>query len=587
MSGISPSVKRVRVLSLTGNNARSFLFLPCLCSVLFMLSCGVNNRKRDDAEIRKIDSTLLILGREIKYDSLRMTQIKRLIRVSDSLGYQKGVVEGSITGSKIFLLDFRLPMAIEMLETAKTAAEKANNPRLSALVNFYFGYFNARINNVDAAIQFYFKASQLSLEAGDSAMYAQTLMQTGNLYLGKGLLDKAREYLGRSVSVNRLRRDQAGLSIDHHLLGIYHLKKGELDSAHYYLETELNQSRESGNKMLYIYNLNNMASFNIKNGELDEGERNCLEALRLLDSIGPSFSPTSSKSVVYANLGLVNKERGNFQKAARYFNLAYADSLYNTEPGFRIELLYQLFTTYRKSGEHDLAWHFQDQYLNLRDIKEKTDAEQNLLNLEAQYNFKKLQHEHEQKQQRLRILLLAALVVIALGAFIIILTFQKQRIRKKNDALIKKLEEEKMERLRRELASSALNIVRINEQKNSLISTLRDRLPLFKPENQKNVSDIIAEFEKDKSEKAWKEFEIRFTEVHAGFYKNLSNINPHLTFNEKRLCAFLVLDMTTKEISSITGQSIRAIEQARIRLRKQLDLTNKEISLTAFLNSIL
>jgi hypothetical protein len=387
--------------------------------------------------------------------------------------------------------------------------------------------------------------------------------------------------------INTLMGDQAGLSIDHHLMGIYHTNNGELDSARYYLETELAQSRKSGNKMLYIYNLNNLASFCIKNGELDAAELNCLEAIRLLDSIGPSYSPTSSKAVVLANIGLLNTERKNYLEAARYYNLAYADSLYNTEPDFRIDLMYQLFMTYRNLGDHAVAWRYLDQYLNLRNLKEKEDAKQNLLNLEAQYNFKKLQHEHEQKQQRLRLLLIAALVIIALGAFIIVLTFQKQRIKKKNDALVKKLEEEKMERLRRELASSALNIVRINEQKNNLISTLKERLPLFKPDNQKNVSDLISEFEKDKSEKAWKEFEIRFTEVHAGFYKNLSLINPHLTFNEKRLCAFLVLDMTTKEISSITGQSIRAIEQARIRLRKQLDLTNKDTSLTAFLNSIL
>jgi hypothetical protein len=108
-----------------------------------------------------------------------------------------------------------------------------------------------------------------------------------------------------------------------------------------------------------------------------------------------------------------------------------------------------------------------------------------------------------------------------------------------------------MELLRRELASSALTIVRIIEQKNNLIATLKERLSLFKCDNQKNVSDIISEFEKDISEKSWKQFELRFTEVHAGFYKNLSLINPHLTFNEKRLCAFLVLDITTKEISSL------------------------------------
>lgn len=564
-----------------------YILLVVITALFCASSCKTDRSHAQKQQEHFIDSVNMEFGREIKFDSLKMSELKRWIRYSDSIGYPKGVAELAISASKIYMLDFQTSQAMEMLETARIAMEKTNDPGLAALVSFYYGYFNRRINNTDAAIQFWLKALQLSLEAGDSAMYAQTLMQTGSLYLHKGLFVKAREYIGKSMSVNKQRRDQASLSIDYHLFSLYHSKKGEMDSARYYLETALKQCSESGNRILYIYNLNNLASFNIEKEDLDEGEYNCLEALRLFDSIGHSIPPTSAKSVVFANLGLLNAKRKNYKEAVRYYTLAYADSLYNTDPDYRIDLLYHLFTSHRNLGNHSLAWHFHDQYLSLRDLKDKKAVEQNLLNLEAQYNFKKLQHDHEQKQQRLRLLLIAALIIIVLGSLIVILSFQKLRIKKKNDDLIKKLEEEKMERLRRELASSALNIVRINEQKNSLISTLRERLPLFKPENQKNVSDIISEFEKDKSDKSWREFEIRFTEVHAGFYKNLSRINPHLTFNEKRLCAFLVLDMTTKEISSITGQSIRAIEQARIRLRKQLDLTNKDISLTAFLNSIL
>jgi hypothetical protein len=46
------------------------------------------------------------------------------------------------------------------------------------------------------------------------------------------------------------------------------------------------------------------------------------------------------------------------------------------------------------------------------------------------------------------------------------------------------------------------------------------------------------------------------------------------------------LDMTTKEISSITGQSIRAIEIARIRLRKKLNLTQSDTSLFEYFSKL-
>jgi hypothetical protein len=82
----------------------------------------------------------------------------------------------------------------------------------------------------------------------------------------------------------------------------------------------------------------------------------------------------------------------------------------------------------------------------------------------------------------------------------------------------------------------------------------------------------------------WEEFEVRFQNVHNSFFKNLLERHPNLTSNERRLCAFLRLDMSTKEISALTGQSLRAIELGRIRLRKKLELTNTEVTLFDYIS---
>jgi hypothetical protein len=91
-------------------------------------------------------------------------------------------------------------------------------------------------------------------------------------------------------------------------------------------------------------------------------------------------------------------------------------------------------------------------------------------------------------------------------------------------------------------------------------------------------------FTKDSNKKfVQKKFEIRFKNIHANFYDELMRDFPTLTLDERRLCAFLKLQMTTKEIASLTGQSIRAVELARTRLRKKLQLTNSEINLYDFI----
>ncbi len=83
--------------------------------------------------------------------------------------------------------------------------------------------------------------------------------------------------------------------------------------------------------------------------------------------------------------------------------------------------------------------------------------------------------------------------------------------------------------------------------------------------------------------KSWNEFEIRFKEVHEDFYQKLSSRYPELSPGDIRLCSFLKLNLSTKEISEITGQSISAIEKARYRLRKKLKINNKTDNLTTFM----
>jgi hypothetical protein len=70
----------------------------------------------------------------------------------------------------------------------------------------------------------------------------------------------------------------------------------------------------------------------------------------------------------------------------------------------------------------------------------------------------------------------------------------------------------------------------------------------------------------------WKEFELRFQNVHSDFYRQLRERFANLTTNEIRLAALLRLNMNTKEISAITHQTERAVVLSRHRLRQKLGL---------------
>uniref|UniRef100_UPI0035668EB5 helix-turn-helix transcriptional regulator n=1 Tax=Ancylomarina sp. TaxID=1970196 RepID=UPI0035668EB5 len=67
------------------------------------------------------------------------------------------------------------------------------------------------------------------------------------------------------------------------------------------------------------------------------------------------------------------------------------------------------------------------------------------------------------------------------------------------------------------------------------------------------------------------------------YYKRLKEYALDLTPGEVKICTFLKLNMTSKEISAITHQSVKSIEVTRTRIRKKLNLTNKDVNLVSFL----
>lgn len=139
----------------------------------------------------------------------------------------------------------------------------------------------------------------------------------------------------------------------------------------------------------------------------------------------------------------------------------------------------------------------------------------------------------------------------------------------------------------KELTSKAMFIIQNNELIDSVVGKLR--LLERKAEEKEHISQIeiralINDLRTSIRRDSWKEFEMHFTQVHNEFYINLQKIFPELTSNEKKLCAFLRLNLSTKEISDITGKSIHSLNVARTRLRQKLGMTNTDDNLSAFLS---
>lgn len=125
--------------------------------------------------------------------------------------------------------------------------------------------------------------------------------------------------------------------------------------------------------------------------------------------------------------------------------------------------------------------------------------------------------------------------------------------------------------------------------KNELISEIKRALNKLEPkfeqdkELKKEYRHIIQLIEQNTDVDAdWDNFMQTFDQVHSDFFKRLTNQFHHLSPNDYKMCIYLRMNLTSKEIAALMNISIRSVETNRYRLRKKLGLHADE-NLTQFL----
>jgi hypothetical protein len=181
-----------------------------------------------------------------------------------------------------------------------------------------------------------------------------------------------------------------------------------------------------------------------------------------------------------------------------------------------------------------------------------------------------------------RLYALSVVAAIILG----ILIYSRYRLERKNRELQRaKTEQElnykneiiKIQKLQQYQEKN--NIEKLSEELNAAINISDTR------EMRAELRRIIRQMNNDTSGSGdWAEVEKTLAGSNDTFYENLLKEHPNLTKNERKLCMFIHMKMSTKEISNITHQSLGSINVARTRLRQKFGLTGDDKSLITYLD---
>ena len=128
-----------------------------------------------------------------------------------------------------------------------------------------------------------------------------------------------------------------------------------------------------------------------------------------------------------------------------------------------------------------------------------------------------------------------------------------------------------------ELASSTMHLVK----KGELLTKIKEELS----HSLKNIANKVAvqEIKKviksvsddDKIDQEWDAFAKHFDKVHSDFVVTLKKKYANLTANEVKLCIYLRMNLSSKEIAQLMNISVRGVEISRYRLRKKIGIPSE------------
>lgn len=476
----------------------------------------------------------------------------------------------------------------------------------------------------EKALEYCQSLKDLARKEGSDLYYAEALEYMGAVYLGLGVFDASYAHLKLAIDIfQSMGKDgYRHLSPCYNALGVLSARQGDFVTAKTYLNQGLVYADSMEDPRQIVLLNSNLALCCIYSNELEEGEKILLEQIQWVDARKIAYNQT----FLYLNLCRISIEKGAYTKALEYGGqaldlarkmnnrLSEAQALYYigyiyfiTRQDEKALSYFQktsriasglnildirsysashMASIYESRGDYRNAYEMSLLHVRLSDSLNRKTNQDNLYRLRHEYEYKEhlAQIEMEGKRKNLRWITISILSVLSLLLFWALLS--RQRIKMKNIILMQNQMSNELEIKNKEITTKTLYL----EQKNKVLSDLAEKLRkekhLFKTTNQPIIEDVIHELTQSARDSSWEEFELRFEQVHNGFFERLNRRFPNLSPNEKRLCAYLKLNMSSKEIANLTHTTVGNVEQARFRLRKKFGIHGTDTNLLSFLESL-
>lgn len=542
--------------------------LALLCHVNMLMAQSSQKSKASRERIGILDQTAKKLNSDSTSQALILAHEAYLLAVKENDRFWQA--KTMLTLSEGYLYDDSYDMALQYAYDALDIFQSLKDQTGIADAYTLLGWIFYDTENPILSMDFHQKAARLMAEGTDEKKKAVALNAIGLVFQMMNNSDSAKIYFQRTIAIaernklnNILRAALNNLGICENALEQYpqaiaHFEKAmameTIDSGH----NKLSQA-EIENQLAYAFLRQN----------------NYKKADSLL---------MNARSIIDASTSNTRKEK-------------LLDNLHT------YALLYQ------STGNYQRAFDCLQQYIAINNeivSRNKTELVDALhLNRETQNREKQINELNAQKELRSfqRNALAAGLVLLGIIGFLLYSRLRRKQQRDREMEAMKRLliEKELDETLHeKEALNDKLGFKDQNIKEYALLLTHNDELLknfiqetglLMTAEGAdlknmpKTYNKLVKKFLQDLEQHANdRTLHLSSDEAHADFFFNLLQKYPHLTENERKLCAQIRLNLSSKEIAALNNISVKSVEMARYRLRKQFGLKKNE-DLSAFIRS--
>ncbi len=529
--------------------------------------------------------------------------------------------------------------AIDDIKEAITIADKIASDEIRCSVYNKLGNVYSDLGLNFLAMDAFYSSLKFAEGLDDPYAVPFCLIDIGNVYYIINNYERSQEYYQKAIELLNNQNIKKGLAIPYNNIGSIKIKTKDYNAAldYFKLGYKIRQKYGSVSDMAHSNMLMSDAYLNLgqygnaidhlstanelykkaddekdqmitvsKMGEIYVSTKNYRKAINQYQQALKYFETQHDYIwIVIENLNLakVYKEMKQYDQAILYAQISLKNSQKNHCSQYLVDIIGILADTYHEDKQLEKAYQFHQKLIQVSDSLKKVNDNLQFANLQfsvetLKHNIEKEQLENEiNKRNAIRNYIIIIFVFTLLIFLFILYRFLMKRKQERSRHLqkekiaaleLKQKEDEniqlsdELEWRNRELTSKTMSIVKNAEFINEIVKELENLDE--KKENKLKIKKIIDKLKNNQKEDSWDEFEIRFTNVHKDFIKKLTQKHPDLSPSERKLCAFLRLNMTTKEISSITYQNSKSIDVARSRLRKKMKLQREE-NLVCYLSS--